>query len=121
MAAAAHRDLLVDQPIGRIQDPCPLHDPERQRQRRGTTLQLQPILPTKLDLVAARPRLTIKFATRPPAPLHNSTNFRTPTLVDGNGAVAEHVALEVIPGMQSDVRLMDGRACGRLRRDVASA
>src|SRR4051812_14933762 len=82
MTTAAHRDLLINHPTGREEDqPCALHHPKRQRQRRGTTLKLQAILLAELDPVATDPRHAISFATRRPAPLDNSTNFRAAPLV----------------------------------------
>ena len=65
MTTAAHRDLLVGHPLGRVEDqPRPLHHPKRQRQRRRPTLKLEAILLAELDPVAARPRHDSKFAAR---------------------------------------------------------
>jgi hypothetical protein len=82
MTAAANRDLLVGHVLGGVENqPRALHDPERQRQRRGPTLKLNAILLAELDPVAARPRHASKFAAPDSSPLHNSTNFQTAPLV----------------------------------------
>jgi hypothetical protein len=78
VTAAADRDLLIGQALGRVEDqPRSLHDPKRQRQRGRPTLKLNAILLAKPDPEAARPRHDSQFAARQPLPSHNSTNFRT--------------------------------------------
>jgi hypothetical protein len=57
MTIAAHRDLLVGHPLGRVEDQSrALHIAIRQRRRTGATLKLTTILLAELDPIATRPR-----------------------------------------------------------------
>src|SRR5512133_952855 len=82
VTVAAHRDVLVPHPLGRVEDqPRALHVAVGPRRRARTPLKLTAILVAELDPVTARPRHDSQFATPAQTPLHNSTRFRTRPLV----------------------------------------
>jgi hypothetical protein len=82
MTIDPHRDLLVGQTIGRIEDqPRPLHVPKRQCRRLRAPLKLDAFVSRQLDPKTAGPGHEHHFAASRPPPSHNSTRFRTALLV----------------------------------------
>jgi len=68
MAIDAHRDLLVLQALGGVEDqPRPLHIPKRQRRRLRSPLELGPFLSRQLDPITARPGHENHFRRAPTA------------------------------------------------------
>ena len=66
MAIDAHGDLLVLQPVGRIQDqPRPLHIAKRLRRRLRPPLELDTFLSRQLNRITAGPGHEDHFATPP--------------------------------------------------------
>jgi hypothetical protein len=81
MAVQPCRDVDIAHPIGGVEhDPRALDLTPRSGHLPRTTLKPDALIAIKLDLIATGSGHDLYFNAAQPAPLHNSTNFRTPPL-----------------------------------------
>jgi transposase len=109
MAIDAHRDLLILQALGGVEDQSrALHIPKRQRRRLRPPLELGTVLSRQLDPITAGPRHDHHFAPPHPPPSHNSTRFRTAPLAIRRSELETRIAeqLPLSPWAQTARRLM---------------